>query len=138
MRLVEHVAGDALHELVVGNGIAIAQNHGGDLRVEDRMRDQAGPVPDDFNVLARGVKDFHDALVRHQGEEGREVEAGRERIDHHRFVGARHLRDAELRVIGRFPQELGVDGHEGMPRQALASFRQFLGRGDGMRHAGSG
>ena len=87
VRFVERVAGDALHELVVGNGIAIAQHHGRDLGVEDRMRNELGAVPDDFNVLTRGMKDFHDFLVRHQREERRQIDIRRQRIDDHGFVG---------------------------------------------------
>ena len=61
VRLVERVAGDALHELVVGDRIAVAQHHGGDLGVENRMRDDVGAVPDDFDVLARGVEHLEHA-----------------------------------------------------------------------------
>ena len=46
-------------------------------------------------------------------EERREIDARRERIDDHRLVRARHLRDAEQRVIGGLAQEFGVDGDEG-------------------------
>ena len=52
------VAGDLLHELVVGDAVAEAADHGGDLRVEHRMRDQAAEMEDDFDVLPRGVKDL--------------------------------------------------------------------------------
>ena len=135
VRLVERVAGDALDELVVGDGIAVAEHHRGDLGVEDRMRDELGAVPDDFDVLARGVENLQHLLVRHQFEERLEIDAGRERVDHHGFVGSRQLRDAEERVIGGFAQELGVDGDEGVLRQPFAGVGQFLRRGDRL-HAG--
>ena len=77
VRLVERVAGDALHELVVGDRIAVAEHHGGDLGIDDRVGDQAGLVPADFDVLARGVEDLDDLLVRHQREERREIDARR-------------------------------------------------------------
>ena len=125
VRLVERVAGDALHQLVVGDRIAVAEHHGGDLGVEHRMRDDAGAVPDDFDVLARGVEHLEHALVRHQLEERLEIDAGRERVDHHGLVGARHLRDAEQRIVGGLAQELGVDGDEGVARQPLAGGGQF-------------
>ena len=85
------------------------------------MRDEAGAVPDDFDVLARGVEHLEHALVAHQFEERLQIDAGRERIDHHGLVGARHLRDAEQRIVGGLAQEFGVDGDEGMARQALRS-----------------
>ena len=78
------------------------------------MRNELGAVPDDFDVLTRGMKDLHHLLVGHQREEGREVDARRQRVDHHRLVGRGHLRDAEQRVIGGLAQEFGVDGDEGV------------------------
>ena len=56
------------------------------------------------------------ALVRHQVEERLEVDAGGERIDHHRLVARRQLRHAEQRVVGGLAEEFGVDGDEGMLR----------------------
>ena len=135
VRLVEHVAGDALHELVVGDRIAVAQHHGGDLGVEDRMRDDVGAVPDDFDVLPGGVEHLEHVLVRHQLEERLEVDARRQRIDHHGLVARRQLRHAEQRVVGGLAEELGVDGDEGVARQPFAGGGQFLRRGDQV-HAG--
>ena len=73
-----------------------------------------GAVPDDLDVLARGVENLDHLLVRHQLEERLEVDAGRQRVDHHGLVGRRHLRHAEQRVVGGLAQEFGVDGDEGM------------------------
>ena len=42
--LVGPVAGDALDQLVVGDGVAIAEHHGRDLGIEDRMRNDAGAM----------------------------------------------------------------------------------------------
>ena len=44
-------------------------------------------MPDDFDVLARGVKDLEHALIGHQIEERLQIDAGSQRIDHHRLVG---------------------------------------------------
>ena len=73
-----------------------------------------GAMPDDFDVLAGGVEHLQHALVRHQFEERLEVDAGRQRVDHHGLVGARHLRHAQQRIIGGLAQEFGVDGDEGV------------------------
>ncbi len=120
VRFVERVAGDALHQLVVGDGIAIAEHHGGDLGVEDRMRNEFCAVPDDFDVLPRGMKHLHDLLVGHQRVERREIDAGRQRVDDDGLVGRGHLRHAQQRVVGGLAQELGVDGDEGMGGHPLA------------------
>ena len=61
---------------------------------------------------------------------GREIDALGQRIDHHGLVGARHLGDAELRVIGGLAQEFGVDGDERILGQARTGFGEFLGGGD--------
>ena len=74
-------AGDLLDELVVGHAVAEAADHGGDLGVEDRMRDQAAAVEDDLDVLAGGVEDLGHRLVGHQREERRKVDVRRQRID---------------------------------------------------------
>ena len=130
MRFVEGVAGDALHELVVGNRVAVAEHHGGDLGVEDRARDRLGHVPDDLDVLTRGVENLDNFLVGHERKKRRQVDVVGQRVDHHRLVRARHLRDAEQRVIGGLAQELGVDGDEGVARHMGADLDEFRGGGD--------
>ena len=81
-------------------------------------------VPDDFDVLPRGMEHLHHLLVRHQREERREIDARRERVDHHGLVGDGHLRHAQQRIVGGLAQEFGVDGDErmaAMRSQAAAS-----------------
>ncbi len=63
-------------------------------------------------------------------EEGGKIDALGERIDHHGLVEARHLHDAEHRVIGALAQEFGVDRHERVPREPGAGLGEFLGRRD--------
>ena len=111
-RLVELRAGDLLHQLVVGDAVAEAADHGRDLRVEDRMRDQPAEMEDDLDVLPRGMEDLDDGLVGHQREERLQVDVGRQRIDQRGHAGRRHLDQAELRPEGGFADELGVDGDE--------------------------
>jgi len=55
-------------------------------------------VPDDLDILAGGVKDLEDALVRHQLVEGFQVEAIGQRVDHDGLVGAGDLRHAQQRI----------------------------------------
>ena len=113
----------------------MAQHHGRDLGVEDRVRNHLGAVPDDFDVLAGGMEHLQHLLVRHQLEERLEVDARRQRVDHHRLVARRQLRHAEQRVVGGLAEELGVDGDEGVLRQPFTGGGQFLRRGDQF-HAG--
>ena len=55
---------------------------------------------------------------------------GGQRVDDDGLLGARHLRHAELRVIGALAQELGIDRHEGLACHPRASLRELLGRRD--------
>ncbi len=113
-----------MHELVVGNGIAIAEHHGRHLRIEQRGRDHLRLVPADLDVLAGGVEDLDYPLVGQQVEQGAKLDSRGQRVDHDQFVDARHLEHAELGVIGALAQEFGVDRHKWMPRKAGAGFGQ--------------
>ena len=90
-------------------------------------------VPDDFDVLARGVEDLDHLLVGHQLEERRKIDVGGERVDDHGLLGRGHLRDAQQRIIGGLAQELGIDGHERMRRHPPARGGKF-GRGGDQVH----
>ena len=100
------------------------QHHGRDLGVEDRMRNDVGAMPDDFDVLARGVENLEHLLVRHQFEEGLEIDAGRQRVDDDGLVALASCA-TQSGVVGGLAEELGVDGDEGMVRQPLAGGGQL-------------
>ncbi len=72
----------------------------------------AGQLDEDFDVLPGGVEDLDDLVVGEELEEGLEAEAIGEGIDEDRLVGRGRLQEAELRPVGRFAQELGIDGDE--------------------------
>jgi hypothetical protein len=80
-----------------------------------------------MDFLAGGMEDLNHALVAHQIEKRLQIDPRRERVDHHRFVRTRKLRDAELRVIGRLAQEFGVDGDERMRSETFAGLDEILG-----------
>jgi hypothetical protein len=127
VRLIEAVAGDALNELVIGDGIAIAQDHGRHLGINNRGWNDPGLVPAYFDVLTGGMEDLDDVLVRHQCKEGGEIDALGQRVDDDRLIGARHLCDAEPWIIRALAQKLGVYGHEGMVRHARTGVREAGG-----------
>jgi hypothetical protein len=136
VRFVERVAGDSLHQVVVGDRIAVAEDHGRDLRIEDRMRNELGRMPDNFDVLARGMKHLHHLLIRHQRIERRKVDAWRQCVDDKGLIGRGHLRHAEERIIGALAQEFGVDGDEWMLRHAAAGVGKFGCRRDRLERSG--
>ena len=115
---VDLVAGNAVDELIIAHLVAVAADHGGDLGVEDRMRDGAGLVNEDLDVLPGGVEDFQHLLVGHQPIERRKVEPRRERINDRRLVRTGHLDQAELRPEGALAHEFGIDRDERSLREA--------------------
>ena len=88
-------------------------------------------VPDDLDVLARGVEHLAAPSRRPSASKnGARSMPGASASMTTASSRARHLRHAEQRVIGGFAQEFGVDGDEGMPRHARAGLGQFRGGGD--------
>ena len=84
------------------------------------LRDGAGLLDEDLDVLPGGVEHLGHALIRHQPVEGREVEIARQRVDDGGLVRSGHLDQAELRPEGAFAQEFGIDGDEGGAGKPLA------------------
>ena len=120
MGLVGPMAGDALDQLVVGDGIPVTEHHGGDLGIENRVRNDPCLVPDDFNVLTGSVENLQHLLVAHQFEERPEVDALRQRIDYDCFRGTGHLHHAEQGIIGRLAQEFRIDSNDRVFREPCA------------------
>ena len=131
-RLVEPHLGDAHDELIVRDLVAIAQHHRRDLRVEQGRGHHATQLHHDLHVLPRGVEDLHHSLVRHQVPEGLHVEPVGERIDDGRASLRGDLDEAELGVVGRLAQELGVHRHEGRVDHLRAELGQGGAVGDGV------
>ena len=90
------------------------------------MRDEARLVPDDLQVLARGVEDLDHALVRHQLEERLERDAGAQRIDEGLVAGSGELDEAQPRPVGLLAYEFGVDGHEVVLAEPPAELRELV------------
>ena len=87
-------------------------------------------MPDDFDILTRGVENLQHLFVSHQFEERLEVDARRQRVDHDRFLRARHLHDAKQRIIGGLSQEFGIDGDDRVFREPGANRGEFRGGGN--------
>ena len=117
---VEVDAGHLLHEVHVRNRLAEAAHHGGDLRIEHGTGHEPGLGEDDLDVLARGVEDLGDALVRHQCPERGKVEPRRHGVENEGVIGRGELHEAELRPKGLLTHELGIDGDVVAVRKALA------------------
>ena len=129
-RLVDRDMADRVCKLAIGHLLAIAANHRRDLGVEQRRRQDAGELPEDFEVLPGGVEHLDHVLVGHQLQQRLEVESGSERVDRHRFVVGGELDNAKNRPERRLAQEFGVDRHERRARQALAGLSEFVRRRD--------
>ena len=90
-------------------------------------------MPDDLDVLAGGMKYLQHLLVGHQRKERLQIDALGQCVHHHGLLGARDLDHAEQGIIGRLPQELGIDGNGRVPGQALAG-RGEVGSGRNQIH----
>jgi len=117
-------------KLVVGNGIAVAEH----MAATWVSKIGCGTMPawcqTIFDILTGGVENLQHLLVGHQLEERLEVDARSQRIDHDRFLRARHLHDAEQRIIGRLAQKFGIDGDDRVFREAGANGGKFQSGGD--------
>ncbi len=121
-RLVDILVGELLHEVHVAHRLAEPADHGRDLSVEYGVRDELRLGVDDLDVLPTGVEDLHHAFVRHQLVEGAEIQSRRKRIDDNFVLRARHLDKAQYGPVGLLAQELGVDGHKGVPGKSGTRF----------------
>ena len=83
-------------------------------------------MDDDFDVLARGVKDLGHALIGHQFEEWLQVEARCQRVDQRGDAGRRHLDEAQHRPKRGFANELGVYRYESGFREVADDRIQFF------------
>jgi hypothetical protein len=89
----------------------------------------AGQLHEDFDVLPRGVKDFHHGRVGHQLEEGLQTEAVRERIDKDGLVGRCRLQQAQFRPVGGFTKKFCVDCDEVVCGRTFAELGEHVSRG---------
>jgi len=130
MRLVDAATGQAGDKRVIADLVAEPGHHRGDLGVEHRARDIAKAQHEDLDVLAGGVEHLGHFRVGKQGAEGGQVDAICLGVDHRDLVFAGDLHQAQLRPVGAFTHELGVDGDERFGVHALAERLQRIGRGD--------
>ena len=135
--LVQVAAKQALHQHGIAHRLAEAADHGGDLRVEDRVGNDSRQMMNDLNVLPRRMKDLQHVLVDHEVEEWLEVDVRREAVDEHLGVMRSHLDEAQARPEGLLAHELGIDGDEGRRRELGAGCGEVLGTGNQI-HGGRG
>ncbi len=87
-------------------------------------------MPDDFDVLARGVEDLDDVTIDHQLEEGCQIDIVGEAVNQRDLFGAGDLDEAELRPVSGLAHEFRVDRNEGFFGKAIAQGGKRLSRGD--------
>ena len=99
---------------VVGALHALAEERGGDLRVEDGRRQHAEGVVENFHILRARMEHLDDGGVGQQVAQRSEVGDGYG-VDDDALLGRGHLHQAQPRMVGALAEELGVhgDGVEG-------------------------
>ncbi len=91
--LVDVDAQHLAHHRIIGDLLAEAGGHGGDLGVEQGLGDDP-QVVEDLHVLAAGVEYLLDGRVGHQRQERRHVQFLGQGVDHPRDVGSGRLDQA--------------------------------------------
>jgi hypothetical protein len=94
------------------------------------MRNHLVEMPHDLDVLPAGVEDLQNLLVRQQGKQRLEVDAGGEGVNGIGLLVVRKLDETELRPEGCLAQELGVDGDESGFGEAGTGGLQVRGGGN--------
>ena len=129
---VRFVQGDAQQlpcQRVVGDLLAKARRHAGDLGVEQRRGNDA-QIVEDLHILTSGVEDLLDPLIAEDIEERPKIDLRRQRIDHRLVSHRGGLDQTELRPVGGLTHEFGVNRHEWLAGQALAEGSELGGGGD--------
>ena len=116
--------GELADQGLVAGGVAKAAHHCRDLGVEQGCRNRTRQVEENFDVLPRRVKHLQRALGRHQRQERRQVDPGRQRVDRGGFLGAGDLHQTQDRPISALAHKLGVDRDKIGALLPCAKFRQ--------------
>ena len=104
-----HAAVDhAIDECGVGQGIAAAPQSLGHLHVDEFAGGLAAVMQAEADFGLAAVRDDRRCIVGHQLPPGGEI-LDLERIDGGRPLGGRELQQAELRLVGVFGDELGIE-----------------------------
>ena len=96
------------------------QCHGSDLGIEQRGRRFSCKIVDDFKILPAGVKHLQDLVFNQQLQQRGEIDARCLGVDGGGFGGGGDLDEAQIRVIGAFAHEFGINRDEISLRQTFA------------------
>ena len=72
---------DSPHQPVIADLVAMAEHHSGNLRVEQRQRQPAHFLEEDFKILVCRVEHLGDPLIAEKVPQRRKVDAGRQRVN---------------------------------------------------------
>ena len=109
--LLGAAAQDGADEAVVGEGVAMAEQAGGDLHIEDAVGQRAGLEPAEARLLVAGVHHDLDIGVGDELPEGVEVRQG-EGVEDGDAAGRGDLGEGEFGAVGVLADELGVEGED--------------------------
>src|SRR5271157_2185409 len=87
-------------------------------------------MPDDFEILPRGVKHLDDVGIGHQLEKRREVQIFGDGVNSEGVIVAGKLDHADLWPKSRLAEKFRIDSDEGIFGEGLAKGRQCAGIGD--------
>ena len=117
---------DLPDQVGVADLIPQAQHRGGDLGVEQRLRQLIEKLLEDLQILAGGVKYLGDGPVLEEPLDGAQIIDG-QRIDAGGDILVADLDQRQPGVVGALAHELGVDGKKFALAQLLAEPLEILG-----------
>ena len=132
--LVHSFLGNLSHQRLIADLLTKAAHHSCNLSVKQRRRDHIPVMEKDFQILARSMKDFHSAFIRHQVVKRLKRNTTRQRVHQNGVVicRTRHskLHKAELGVIRPLSQKLCVNSDIVVGCGLFAIVSQLCGRGN--------
>ncbi len=99
-------------EIVIGDGIAEPERHGGNLGIEDRAGRAADQAVEDLHVLARRMEHLHAGVLCDELQQRADIEILGQRVDQTFHTGRGGLDQAELRPVGGLAVKLRVQADE--------------------------
>ena len=117
---------DLLYQALIAHRESVSQQGGGDLSVEQRLRYLTGHLPNELEILAGRVQDFHYLWITGQSSKGREVADG-QWIGEPAPVAVPELQQGGTRKECAGPLELGIDRHCPASRQCRTDCAEPVG-----------
>ena len=100
------------YQPVIADLVTMPQHHCRNLRIKQGYRQGTDLFQENFQILMRRMKHFHDVGTYKQVPQGLQIDAGSQWINRSGAFAIADLHKAKLRVIGVFAHELCIDSQK--------------------------